>query len=206
MSKESLIEYILKIKEKNSVNKKKENVLDDLKIKEENEENEENRDNIINELKNRLNRLNIQLEEQIKKNNKNEVIIGAQNRKINRLQKESLILNHNLRNKKQNSTQLTHRSTFYNTTAIDFNSNISENITTNKNNFNKFIKKSNSCVQMNKIKNRRPISHKIKKFSEINPDKNYTSYKVLSNEFSSKLREFQIERENKLINFTQNKK
>ena len=203
MSKESLIEYILKIKEKNSVIKNKENVLDDLKIK---EENEENRDNIINELKNRLNRLNIQLEEQIKKNNKNEVIIGAQNRKINRLQKESLILNHNLRNKKQNSTQLTHRSTFYNTTAIDFNSNISENITTNKNNFNKFIKKSNSCVQMNKIKNRRPISHKIKKFSEINPDKNYTSYKVLSNEFSSKLREFQIERENKLINFTQNKK
>ena len=196
MSKEALIEYILKTKEKN---------LDEINININKEENSnENKDEIIKELKNRLNRLNIQLNEQIKKNNKNDVIIEVQNRKINRLQRETLILNHN---KNKSNSLLTHRSTFYNSTAVDINSNISENLTNNKNNFNKFIKKSSSCLQMNnKIKNRRPISHKIKKFSEITTDKTSSTYKVLSNELSYKLREFQIERENKLINDTQNKK
>ena len=194
MSKEALIEYILKTKEKN---------LDELNINI-NENNNENKDEIIEELKNKLKRLNIQLNGQIEKNNKNEVIIGAQNRKINRLQRESLLINHNIKNK--SNTLLTYRSTLYNSSAVDINYNISENLTSNKNNFNKFIKKSNSCVQMNKIKNRRPISHKLKKFSEITTDKTNSTYKVLSNEYSSKLREFQIERENKLINYTQNKK
>ena len=196
MSKEALIEYILKTKEKN---------LDEININiNKGENNNENKDEIIKELKNRLNRLNIQLNEQIKKNNKNDVIIEVQNRKINRLQRETLILNHN---KNKSNSLLTHRSTFYNSTAVDINSNISENLTNNKNNFNKFIKKSSSCLQMNnKIKNRRPISHKIKKFSEITIDKTNSTYKVLSNELSYKLREFQIERENKIINDTQNKK
>ena len=200
MSKEALIEFILRTKGEQLSDNNQEKKLD--------ENNKENKDDIINELKNKVNRLNIQLNEQIKKNNKYDVIIGAQNRKINRLQRESLIVNYNNIKNKSNSL-LTHRSTFYNSTALDINYNISENTTTNKNknNFNKFIKKSNSCAQMNnKIKNRRPISHKLKKFSDITTDKTNSTYKVVSNEFSSKLREFQIERENKLINFTQNKK
>jgi hypothetical protein len=201
MSKEDLIQYILKI------NKKKN---EELNINEENKEEEnkeENKDEVIKELKKKLKHLNNQLDEQIKKNNYHEVIIGVQNRKIDRLQKESLILNNNFRNKKQSTTLLTpNRSTLYNSTGIEYNSNISENITNRKTNFNKSIKKSNSCLQINKIEYKRPISHKIKKYSEIKTDRNCIINKHLPKEFSSKLREFQMDRENNIINSVQNKK
>jgi hypothetical protein len=81
MSKEALIEFILKTKG--------EQLSDNNQEKKIAENDKENKDDIINELKNKVNRLNVQLNEQIKKNNKYDVIIGAQNRKINRLQRES---------------------------------------------------------------------------------------------------------------------
>ena len=113
--------------------------IDDIDI------NDKNKDEIINELRKKLDIMNNKFEEQIIRNNKNEIIIGAQNRKIDRLQKESYVLSHNLKHKRQSSSIFTpNKSTLYNSSAIDFNSNLSENITTNKNNYNKSMKKSNN--------------------------------------------------------------
>ena len=203
MSKEDLVNHVLNInqnlieieKDIKKYNKKKRLNLEDIDIT------GENKDEIIKELKNKLILMNNKFQEQMIRNNKNEVIIGAQNRKIDRLQKESFVLNHNIimKNKRQGSSILTpnNRSTLFNSSAIDFNSNLSENNTTNKNNYiNKTIKKSNSYLSLNKAKNKRPLS--------IN--KNYTTNKVLSREFSSKLKEFQIDRENNIINSMKEKK
>ena len=214
MSKEDLVKHILNINENliemennlkkyNNKNKKGLN-LEDMNITE-----GKNKDEIISELKNKLIVLNNRFEEQITRNNKNEIIIGAQNRKIDRLQKESYILTHNMnmKNKRQGSSILTpNRSTLYNSSGFDFNSNFSENNTTNKNNLNKTLKKSNSCLTINKPKNKRPLSYKLKKFPENKINKNFTTNKVLSREFSSKLKEFQIERENNIINSIKEKK
>ena len=214
MSKEDLVKHILNINENliemennlkkyNNKNKKGLN-LEDMNITE-----GKNKDEIISELKNKLIVLNNRFEEQITRNNKNEIIIGAQNRKIDRLQKESYILTHNMnmKNKRQGSSILTpNRSTLYNSSGFDFNSNFSENNTTNKNNLNKTLKKSNSCLTINKPKNKRPLSYKLKKFPENDVNKNFTTNKVLSREFSSKLKEFQIERENNIINSIKEKK
>ena len=68
------------------------------------------------------------------------------------------------------------------------------------------MKKSNSCLTINKPKNKRPLSYKLKKFPENKINKNFTTNKVLSREFSSKLKEFQIERENNIINSIKEKK
>ena len=169
--------------------------------------NEETKDEIISELRNKLNSLNDKFEQQIIKNNKNEVIIGAQNRKIDRLQKESYLLTHNIKHKRQSSSILTpNKSTFYNSSAVDFNSNLSENITTCKNNYNKSMKKSNSCFTVNKIKHKRPLSNQLKKFPENRIKRNFTTNKILSRELSSKLKEFQMEKENNIINSSQSKK
>ena len=210
MSKESLINHILNfnnkiIELKNYLKKNKKDKIelniDDIDI------NDKNKDEIINELRKKLDIMNNKFEEQIIRNNKNEIIIGAQNRKIDRLQKESYVLSHNLKHKRQSSSIFTpNKSTLYNSSAIDFNSNMSENITTNKNNYNKSMKKSNSCMTINKSKYKRPLSYKPKKIPENNINKNYTTNKVISREFSSKLKEFQIERENNLINSSLNKK
>ena len=180
MSKESLIKYILKIAQKNK-EKKLEEINSDI--------NTENKDEIIDELKKRLNYLNNQLGEQIKKNNKNEVVIGAQNRRIDRLQKESFLLKHNLRNEKSSSLLTPNRSTIYNTSAIDIHTNFSENVTSIKNNNIKSMKKSSSYLSINKSKYKRPLSHKLRKFPENNLNKINTTNKVLSREFSSKLKE-----------------
>ena len=194
MSKEDLIKYILNINEYSKNN-------DKLNI------NEENIDEMARDMRKQIEKLNNQLEEQIQRNNKNEVIIGAQNRKINRLEKESIITAFNVKNKRHNNISLLtpNRSTLYNSSAIDYNSNISENLTSNKNKFNKVIKKSNSCLTINKSKNKRPLSHKLNNFPENNRIRNYTTNKVLSRDFSNKLREFQIDRENKIINSLQDK-
>jgi hypothetical protein len=214
MSKEDLVKHILNINENliemennlkkyNNKNKKGLN-LEDMNITE-----GKNKDEIISELKNKLIVLNNRFEEQITRNNKNEIIIGAQNRKIDRLQKESYILTHNMnmKNKRQGSSILTpNRITLYNSSGFDFNSNFSENNTTNKNNLNKTLKKSSSCLTINKPKNKRPLSYKLKKFPENKLNKNFTTNKVLSREFSSKLKEFQIERENNIINSIKEKK
>ena len=137
------------------------------------------------------------------RNNKNEVIIGAQNRKIDRLQKESFILTSKMKKKKQSSFILTpNRSTFYNSSGIDYNSNLSENITNHKNNFNKSLKKSNSYWTINKTKNEGHLTHKPKLFHKNEIDKNNIINKV----FSKKLKEFQMKRENSIINSIQNKK
>ena len=112
-----------------------------------------------------------------------------------------------MKNKRQGSSILTpNRSTLYNSSGFDFNSNFSENNTTNKNNLNKTLKKSNSCLTINKPKNKRPLSYKLKKYPENKINKNFTTNKVLSREFSSKLKEFQIERENNIINSIKEKK
>ena len=194
MSKEDLIKYILSINEYSKNN-------DKLNI------NEENIDEMTRDLMKKIEKLNNQLEEQIQRNNKNEVIIGAQNRKINRLEKESIITAFSVKNKRHNNISLLtpNRSTLYNSSAIDYNSNISENLTSNKNKFNKVIKKSNSCLTINKSKNKRPLSHKLNNFPENNRIRNYTTNKVLSRDFSNKLREFQMDRENKIINSLQDK-
>ena len=210
MSKESLINHILNfnnkiIELKNYLKKNKKDKIE-LNI-EDIDINDKNKDEIINELRKKLDIMNNKFEEQIIRNNKNEIIIGAQNRKIDRLQKESYVLSHNLKHKRQSSSIFTpNKSTLYNSSAIDFNSNLSENITTNKNNYNKSMKKSNSCMTINKSKYKRPLSYKPKKIPENNINKNYTTNKVISREFSSKLKEFQIERENNLINSSLNKK
>ena len=147
-----------------------------------------------------------QLEEQIIKNNNKEVIIGAQNRKIELLQKQSFILKHNLRNDKSSSLLTPNRSTIYNSSAIDIKTNFTENITSIKNNNIKTMKKSNSYLSLNKSKYKRPLSNTFRKFPENNLNKIHTANKVLSREFSFKIKEFQIDRENKIINSFQNKK
>jgi len=215
MSKEDLIKHVLNVNDnliemENNLKKYNKNKKG-LNLEDMNATEEKNKDEIITELKNKIITLNNRFEEQIIRNNKNEVIIGAQNRKIDRLQKESYILTHNLnmnlKNKRQSSSILTpNRSTLYNSSGIDFNSNLSENNTTNKNNLNKTLKKSNSCMTINKSKNKRPLSYKLKKFPENKINKNFTTNKVLSREFSSKLKEFQIERENNIINSIKEKK
>ena len=201
MSKESLIKYILNINYKLKKQKSKKN-LEDIDI----DINTENKDEIIVELKKRLNYLGGQLEEQIKRNNSNEVVIGAQNRRIDRLQKESFLLKHNLRNEKSSSLLTPNRSTIYNSSAIDIHTNFSENVTSIKNNNVKSMKKSSSYLSINKLKYKRPLSHKLRKFPENNLNKINTTNKVLSREISSKLREFQLDRENNIINSCQNKK
>jgi hypothetical protein len=215
MSKEDLIKHVLNVNDnliemENNLKKYNKNKKG-LNLEDINATEEKNKDEIITELKNKIITLNNRFEEQIIRNNKNEVIIGAQNRKIDRLQKESYILTHNLnmnlKNKRQSSSILTpNRSTLYNSSGFDFNSNLSENNTTNKNNLNKTLKKSNSCMTINKSKNKRPLSYKLKKFPENKINKNFTTNKVLSREFSSKLKEFQIERENNIINSIKEKK
>ena len=181
----------------------KEKINNNLLNLNDNSINEENKDEIINDLKKKLSILNNKFEKQIIRNNKNEVIIGAQNRKIDRLQKESFILTSKMKKKKQSSFILTpNRSTFYNSSGIDYNSNLSENITNHKNNFNKSLKKSNSYWTINKTKNEGHLTHKPKLFHKNEIDKNNIINKV----FSKKLKEFQMKRENSIINSIQNKK
>ena len=179
---------------KNKINNDLQN-LKDMNI------NDENKDEIISDLKNKLSILNNKFEKQIIRNNKNEVIIGAQNRKIDRLQKESFILNSKMKKKKQSSFILTpNRSTFYNSSKIDFNSNVSENITNNKNNINKTLRKSNSYFALNKTKHEGPLIKNTKQFQKREISKNSLTNKALS----QKLKEFQMQRENNIINSFQN--
>ena len=196
MTKEALISYCI------NLNNKFYDIENYLKN---NIENNNNNNDIIKELKEKINKLNIKLEEQYNKNNRNEVIINTQNRRIERIEKlqRDNILVTNIKNKKQSSSILTpNKSTLYNSSGIDFNANLSE--TTNKNNFNKSsLKKSNSCISINK--HNRPLSHVIKKFPENNVSRNYKTNKF-SREYSSKSKEFLLEHEKSIINKSQGKK
>ena len=93
MSKEELISHCMNLNNKfydieNYLKKytkyKKGFRLEEDDIKDNNE--------IIKELKDKVNRLNIKLEEQIIKNNKNEIIVNAQKRRIERFQNSSTVL------------------------------------------------------------------------------------------------------------------
>ena len=204
MSKEELISHCMNLNNKfydieNYLKKytkyKKGFRLEEDDIKDNNE--------IIKELKDKVNRLNIKLEEQIIKNNKNEIIVNAQKRRIERFQNSSTVLLTNFKNKKQSSSILTpNKSTLYNSSLNDFNANLSD--TTNKNNYNKSIKKSNSCISVNK--NKRPLSHFPKrKFQENKIGRNYKTNSI-QKEFYSKSGEFLSEHEKYVIDKTQGKK
>ena len=217
MSKEALIYHCMTL---NSKFEELENYLKKYTnykkgFDKEDEFDKKNKDEIIKELKEKINKLNIKLEEQIIRNNRNEVIIGTQNRRIERLlQKDNIILSNFKNNKRQSSSILTpNKSTLYNSSAVDFYSNLSENnnananLTSNKNNNFIVLKKSNSCMSINKQK-QRPLSNKLRKFPENNISRNYKTNNTnkLSKEFSSKLREFHLEHEKSLINKTLGKK
>ena len=131
-------------------------------------------------MKNKVKKLEISLEEQIKINNKNIFIINSQNRKIDKLQKDTLLYNNLLKHKNINSPILTpNKSTLYNSSAID---------NSNRNNINnKTLKKSSSVLSINK--DNYPLSPKIRKISTNN------SINKLSRQLSPKIREI---RKNKL--------
>jgi hypothetical protein len=141
---------------------------------EEFEKGEKYKDGIIEELKNKVNKLEISLEEQIKINNKNIFVINSQNRKIDKLQKDTLLYNNLLKHKNINSSILTpNKSTLYNSSAIDYS---------NRNNINnKTLKKSSSVLSINKVNY--PLSPKIRKISTNN------SINKLSRQLSPKTRE-----------------
>ena len=141
---------------------------------EEFEKGEKYKDGIIDELKNKVNKLEISLEEQIKINNKNIFVINSQNRKIDKLQKDTLLYNNLLKHKNINSSILTpNKSTLYNSSAIDYS---------NRNNINnKTLKKSSSVLSINKVNY--PLSPKIRKISTNN------SINKLSRQLSPKTRE-----------------
>ena len=125
-------------------------------------------------MKNKVKKLEISLEEQIKINNKNICVINSQNRKIDKLQKDTLLYNNLLKHKKINSSILTpNKSTLYNSFVNDIS---------NRNNFdNKTLKKSSSVLSINK--DNYPLSPKIRKISTNN------SINKLSRQLSPKARE-----------------
>ena len=147
---------------------------------EEFEKGEKYKDEIIDELKNKVNKLEISLDEQIKINNKNICVINSQNRKIDKLQKDTILYNNLLKYKNINSSILTpNKSTLYNSFVNDIS---------NRNNFdNKTLKKSSSVLSINKVNY--PLSPKIKKISAKK------SINQLSRQLSPKIREI---RENKI--------
>ena len=131
-------------------------------------------------MKNKVNKLEISLDEQIKINNKNICVINSQNRKIDKLQKDTILYNNLLKYKNINSSILTpNKSTLYNSFVNDIS---------NRNNFdNKTLKKSSSVLSINKVNY--PLSPKIKKISAKK------SINQLSRQLSPKIREI---RENKI--------
>ena len=119
---------------------------------------EKYKDQIIKELKDKINKLSIKLEEQMKINNKNICVINSQNRKVDKLEKETIVYNNLLKYKKPSSSIITpNKSTIYNSSAIEFNSLNSNNNSISKN--TKSLKKSSSYININ---NRHPFSPKIR--------------------------------------------
>ena len=109
------------------------------------EQNEKYKDGIINDLKNKVSKLAINLDEQIKINNNNILVINSQNRKIDKLEKDTILYNNLLKYKKKSSLILSPNKS--NSSAIDFKS-INTNNTLNKNNINFSLKKSMSDVSL----------------------------------------------------------
>ena len=120
---------------------------------------EKYKEKIIEELKEKIKKLSINLDEQVKTNNKNIYIINTQNRKIDKLQKEAIIYNNILNHKNHSSSIISpNKSTIYNSSAIEFNS-INSNNSISKN--NKSLKKSSSLINAKKIK--QPFSPRLRK-------------------------------------------
>ena len=146
------------------------------------EKGEKYKDGIIDELKNKLNKLTINLDEQIKINNKNVCVINSQNRIIDKLQKEIIVFNNMIKIKKPTSSIITpNKSTNYNSSAIDFNS-INSNNSLSKN--NKSLLRSRSCLNINNTK--QPFSPKVRKINENNSINNF------QRPLSPKIKDFSI--------------
>ena len=144
---------------------------------------EKYKDKIIEELNNKIKKLSLNLDEQLKINNKNICVINSQNRKIDKLEKGTIIYNNLLKHKKQGSLIITpNRSTIYNSSAIEFNS-FNSNISIS-NKIDKSLKKSNSLMNINK--SRQPFSPKVRKILKNNP--NNDSIRPLS----PKIKDFDI--------------
>ena len=150
---------------------------------------EKYKDKIIEELNNKIKKLSINLEEQVKINNKNICVINSQNRKIDKLQKENIVFNNLLNHRKLGSSIITpNKSTIYNSSAIDFNS-FNSNNSLSKN--DKSLKKSNSLMNINK--SRQPFSPKAKKI--LNNNNNNDLFRPIS----PKIKDFTINKiKNKL--------
>lgn len=177
MSKEAIVIHCLNINKKlieiENYLKKYINYKKGYNV-EEFEKGEKYKDGIIEELKNKIKKLEINLDEQIKINNKNICIMNSQNRKIDKLQKDTILYNNLLNHKNINSSILTpNKSTLYNSSAIG---------NSNRNNINnKTLKKSSSVLSINNINY--PLSPQIRKISANN------SIKQLSRQLSPKIRE-----------------
>lgn len=177
MSKEAIVIHCLNINKKlieiENYLKKYINYKKGYNV-EEFEKGEKYKDGIIEELKNKIKKLEINLDEQIKINNKNICIMNSQNRKIDKLQKDTILYNNLLNHKNINSSILTpNKSTLYNSSVIG---------NSNRNNINnKTLKKSSSVLSINNINY--PLSPQIRKISANN------SIKQLSRQLSPKIRE-----------------
>ena len=150
---------------------------------------EKYKDQIIEELKDKVNKLSIKLDEQIKINNKNICVINSQNRKIDKLEKETIVYNNLLKYKKPSSSIISpNKSTIYNSSAIEFNSLNSNNNSVSKN--TKSLKKSSSYININ---NRNPFSPKIRNQYQNKSNNDF------SRPFSPKIKESAIKKlKNKL--------
>ena len=156
---------------------------------EEFEKGEKYKDEIIDDLKNKLNKLSVNLDEQIKVNNQKICVINSQNRKIDKLEKDSIIYNNILRYKKPNSSislLSPNKSTIYNSSAIEFNSINSNNSLNKKNINNKSLKKSNSYLYVNN-------SRQIRSQRKIKAPGN-NSATVFPRPLSPKIKDFTIEK------------
>ena len=163
MSKEAIILHCININNKlNSIEKYLEKYIQYKKgfNVEEFEMGEKYKDQIIEELKNKIKKLSINLDEQTKINNQKVYVLNSQNRKIDKLQRDTIIYK-NLLNFKKISASLIqpNKSTVCQSSIIEFNSINSNNNSISKN--NRTLKKSSSLVNIGK--SRQPLSQKVRR-------------------------------------------
>ena len=185
MSKEAIVLYCININNKlNNIEKYLEKYIQYKKgfNVEEFEMGNKYKEQIIEELKNKIKKLSVNLDEQTKINNQNVYVLNSQNRKIDRLEKDSIIYKNLLNMKKISSSLIQpNRSTLYKSSTIEFNS-INSNNSISKNNI--ILKKSSSLVNINK--SRQPTSQKVIKILRKNQSNDF------SRPISSKIKYFTI--------------
>jgi hypothetical protein len=163
MSKEAIILHCININNKlNSIEKYLEKYIQYKKgfNVEEFEMGEKYKDQIIEELKNKIKKLSINLDEQTKINNQNVYVLNSQNRKIDKLQRDTIIYKNLLNFKKISSSIMQpNKSTVCQSSIIEFNSINSNNNSISKN--NRTLKKSSSLVNISK--SRQPLSQKVRR-------------------------------------------